>query len=92
MALVERERKKVQVGQRILKRTGEVLPKMALRTVKKVVAAVMTRLYDWKLVPVSKSKKEDKSLVGNATPFTPMPVIFGPMPRRQRASRVVVPT
>lgn len=86
VTLVERERKKIQVGQRIVKQTGEVLAKMALRTVKKVVAAVKTRLFEWELVPVPKPKKKEKASEGTPTSFTPL-VIFGPMPKRQPASR-----
>ncbi|MBB5217341.1 hypothetical protein [Parapusillimonas granuli] len=86
VTLVERERKKIQVGQRIVKQTGEVLAKMALRTVKRVMAAVKTRLYEWELVPVPKPKKKEKSPEGTPTSFTPL-VIFGPMPKRQPASR-----
>lgn len=86
MTLVERERKKIQVGQRIVKQTGEVLAKMALRTVKKVVAAVKTRLYEWELVPAPKPKKE-KSPERTPTSFALPPEMFGPMPKRQPASR-----
>lgn len=88
VTLVERERKKVSVGQRIMKRTGEVLPNMVLRTVKKVVASVRTRLYDWQLKPVPKPKKDDMSVDGKSTTVpTLLPGFCGPMPKRQRASR-----
>lgn len=52
VALLERHRVRVVLGQRIDRRSGKFKPLLAWRTVKVAVATVLTRLRDWSLVPM----------------------------------------
>lgn len=54
VTLVKRRLEKVVVGQRIHRRTGEVTPITAWRSVKTIIASVRTRLQEWMLVHKSK--------------------------------------
>ncbi len=80
LALVERHRVKVIVGQRVSPKTGQITPQTAWRTVKVLVASIKTRLGDWSLVP----KKHQAQAIAQAEqrwieqPASPPPA---PQPR-----------
>lgn len=49
--LIERKREKVEIGERVLKATGEIKPLLGWRSVSTVLASAKTRLKQWTLVP-----------------------------------------
>jgi hypothetical protein len=51
VALIERHRVQVVVGTKVHKRTGEVVARIATRTLKTIKAWAVTRLTDWSLAP-----------------------------------------
>lgn len=59
VTLVERTRARVAVGERTSKVTGEIKLKMALRSIKTVLASIQTRVGNWSLAP----KKNEKLAV-----------------------------
>ena len=60
VTLVERSKARVTVGDRISKATGEVFPRMALRSVKTVLAAITTRLGEWTLASNKQTAQEKR--------------------------------
>lgn len=60
VTLVERSKACVAVGERISKATGEVSPRMALRSVITVLAAITTRVGEWTLASNKKTAEETR--------------------------------
>lgn len=60
VTLVERSKARVTVGERISKATGEVSPRMALRSVKTVLVAIVTRVGEWTFASNKKTAEEKR--------------------------------
>ena len=56
VTLVERKRARVAIGERISTVTGEIKPKMAFRSVRKVLTSIHTRTGHWSLSPKQNEK------------------------------------
>ena len=61
VTLVERSKARVPVGERIQKSTGEIVPKVGLRSVKTELAAITTRSGAWALASNKPTAQEQRS-------------------------------
>lgn len=75
VTLIERKREKVIVDGRVHKRTGEIKPVYASRSVKTVIASVKTRVKEWTLVPakhaepaIERLKKRQQNQIDAGSP------------------------